>query len=64
MAAVTSTPIPSLAARPWRSAQAQEFHAATAARFAGQSIDELDDELHRLVDAQECFVDHECPHWL
>ena len=60
MAAVTATPIPFLAARPWRSAQAQEFHAAGAARFAGLSSDELDDELHRLVDAQERLVDREC----
>jgi glycine hydroxymethyltransferase len=51
---------PTLGSRPWRTAQANAFHKASLANFAGRSLDELDNELFRLVAAQEQSVDEEC----
>ncbi len=51
---------PFLNSRPWRSDQALKFAEQTNHVLAGRSIDELDDELFRLVAAQEQLVDEEC----
>jgi glycine hydroxymethyltransferase len=51
---------PFLGPRPWRSEQANTFSAHTIESWQSHSIHELDDELFRLVSAQEQLVDEEC----
>jgi glycine hydroxymethyltransferase len=56
----TVNELPPSAPRPWHSATAQSFRSDAAASFAGRSMDDLDADIHRLVDAQERHIDDDC----